>query len=222
MSGRREHDAPVLFPEFRAPEHIPLAEGACVLAGFSVAHIEPLLTAIHAIDARAPFRHMLTRSGQRMSTAMTNCGPYGWISDRDGYRYSKVDPLSGAPWPPIPAALHALATQAARAAGFPAFDADACLVNRYAPGSRLTMHQDKNEVDFSQPIVSISLGLPAIFLFGGPMRAERARRIELRSGDVAVWGGPSRLRYHGVAVLADGDDAHCGRYRYNLTLRKAR
>ena len=156
-----------------------------------------------------------------MSVAMTNCGQAGWISDRSGYRYSPVDPDTGKPWPAIPETLLMAATGAAAAAGFPGFVPDACLINRYEPGSRLMLHQDKNERDFAQPIVSVSLGLPAVFLFGGNTRKERPRRMRLESRDVAVWGGPSRLFYHGVSELKDGEHDRLGRRRVNLTFRRA-
>ena len=164
---------------------------------------------------------MVTPGGFRMSAAMTNCGAAGWITDRKGYRYDALDPLSGAPWPALPREFLALAARAADAAGFPGFVPDACLVNRYEPGARLTLHQDRNERDFAAPIVSVSLGLPAVFLWGGQKRSERPRRIALESGDVVVWGGPARLVFHGVAELSEGEHPTTGRCRINLTLRKA-
>lgn len=175
-----------------------------------------------AIVEAAPFRHLVTPGGQRMSVAMTNCGPYGWISDRRGYRYEPIDPDSGKPWPALPDPFLDLARRAAADAGYPNFTPDACLINRYEPGSRLTLHQDKNEQDFNEPIVSVSLGLPAVFLFGGPARVDRPRRVRLVHGDVAVWGGPSRLNFHGIAPLGDGDHPFMGPHRINLTLRRAR
>lgn len=156
-----------------------------------------------------------------MSVAMTNCGGAGWLSDRSGYRYDAIDPASGAPWPPIPAVFHRLAVGAADRAGFHDFAPDVCLINRYEPGAKLSLHQDKDERDFTAPIVSVSLGLPAVFLWGGLRRSDRPRRIRLESGDVVVWGGPARLVYHGVAPLADGEHPLTGRYRINLTFRKA-
>ena len=199
----------------------PLADGACVLRGFGAAEAAALVAAIHDIVARAPLRRMVTPGGFTMSVAMTNCGQAGWITDRRGYRYAASDPLSGQAWPPLPAVFDGLATRAAAAAGFAGFVADACLINRYEPGTRLTLHQDRNERDFAAPIVSVSLGLPVTVLFGGLKRAERPRRIALESGDVAVWGGPSRLVFHGVDPLADGEHPLTGRCRFNLTLRKA-
>jgi alkylated DNA repair protein (DNA oxidative demethylase) len=157
-----------------------------------------------------------------MSVAMTNCGEVGWVTDRSGYRYDPVDPESGRPWPAMPAVFAQLAEQSAAAAGFGDFAPDACLINRYEPGARMSLHQDRDEQDFAQPIVSVSLGLPAIFLFGGMKRADRPQRYRLAHGDVVVWGGPSRLFFHGVAPLADGEHALLGRRRINLTFRKAR
>jgi len=156
-----------------------------------------------------------------MSVAMTNCGAAGWVTDRSGYRYDARDPLTGKPWPAMPGIFSDLARRAAAAGGFGDFEPDACLINRYEPGARLTMHQDKNERDYTAPIVSVSLGLPAVFLFGGLRRKDRPQRMRLESGDVAVWGGPTRLAYHGVAPLADGDNPLTGRCRYNLTFRTA-
>jgi alkylated DNA repair protein (DNA oxidative demethylase) len=164
---------------------------------------------------------MITPGGFRMSVAMTNCGTYGWVSDATGYRYNKLDPESGRPWPRMPKVFMNLATDAGCEAGFEGFAPDACLVNRYQPGARLTLHQDKNERDFAAPIVSVSLGLPAVFLFGGTKRSERTVRVPLEHGDVVVWGGPARLRYHGVRPLEAGSHPLTGAYRFNLTFRKA-
>jgi alkylated DNA repair protein (DNA oxidative demethylase) len=164
---------------------------------------------------------MVTPGGFRMSVGMTNCGAYGWVSSASGYRYSERDPETGLPWPPLPAVFVELAARAAAAAGFEAFVPDACLINRYERGARLTMHQDKNERDLRQPIVSVSLGVPAVFLFGGLRRKDRPWRLSLEHGDVVVWGGPSRLRYHGVAPLAAAQHSFAGNARINLTLRCA-
>ena len=169
----------------------------------------------------APLRHMLTPGGRRMSVAMTNCGSAGWVSDRAGYRYDACDPESGKPWPAMPAVFADLAARAADRAGFAGFAPDVCLINQYAPGARLSLHQDKDEKDFDAPIVSVSLGLPAVFLFGGSRRSDTPRRLRLVHGDVVVWGGPSRLRYHGILPLEDGDHPLTGRFRINLTFRKA-
>lgn len=198
-----------------------LAEGAMVLAGFAVPEAKALMKSIDQIAVKAPFRHMITPGGYRMSVAMTNCGRAGWITDRRGYRYDPADPLTQNHWPAMPPVFQRLARRAAEAAGFPGFEPDACLINRYEPGSRLSLHQDKNERDFTQPIVSVSLGLPAVFLFGGLRRSDRPRRVMLESGDVVVWGGAARLAFHGIDKLAAGEDELCGPYRFNLTLRKA-
>jgi len=198
-----------------------LAEGAVLLRGFALPFERALLAALDAIAAAAPFRHMVTPGGYRMSVAMTNCGAAGWITDRAGYRYGAVDPETGKPWPAMPGCFVELAADAAAAAGYPAFRPDACLINRYAPGARLSLHQDRNERDLAHPIVSVSLGVPAVFLFGGLERNDAVRRYALRHGDIAVWGGPSRLRHHGVAELKDGYHETIGARRINLTLRGA-
>ena len=198
-----------------------LGQGAAVLRGFALPGVPSLLSALEAVTTTAPFRHMITPGGFRMSVAMTNCGTAGWITDRSGYRYDTIDTLSGIPWPAMPARFAELATEAAVQAGYPGFAADACLINRYEPGARMSLHQDKNECDFDAPIVSVSLGLPAVFLFGGSNRSDRARRVPLIHGDVVVWGGPARLRYHGVMPLKEGHHDILGRQRVNLTFRKA-
>ena len=199
-----------------------LDEGALLLRGFAEGMAADLLAEIDRIAAAAPFRHLVTPGGFRMSVAMTNCGDFGWVSDRRGYRYDPQDPESGRPWPPMPPLFLDLATRAAAMAGFPGFHADVCLINCYTPGTRLTLHQDKDEGDFTHPIVSISLGLPAVFLWGGLARTDKARRIPLYHGDVVVWGGKSRLRYHGIAPLKEGFHPLLGARRLNLTFRRAR
>jgi len=198
-----------------------LGPSARVLRRFALAKEEALLTALAEVSAQAPFRHLQTPGGYRMSVAMTNCGALGWVSDRTGYRYQALDPERGLPWPKLPAAFLRLACTAAGQVGFEAFSPDACLINRYQPGARLTLHQDKDERDFSQPIVSVSLGVPAVFLFGGLTRGEKARRVRLEHGDVVVWGGPDRLRFHGVLPLKEGHHPALGTERINLTFRKA-
>ncbi len=198
-----------------------IAPGAMLLRGFFRDRTETLLAAIARVTALAPFRHMTTPGGYRMSAAMTNCGDAGWITDRMGYRYGATDPESGQPWPAMPPVFLALAAEAAMAAGYPGFVPDATLINRYEPGARLSLHQDRNERDFAAPIVSVSLGLPATFLFGGETRTDRQQRFRLQHGDVVVWGGPARLAFHGVAPLKDGEHPLLGRTRINLTLRKA-
>ncbi len=198
-----------------------LADGAMLLAGAALSTEDEVLAALQDVVAAAPFRHLITPGGYRMSVAMTNCGDAGWVSDRTGYRYDAVDPQTGRRWPRIPAVFADLAGRAAARAGFAGFVADACLINRYEPGSRLSLHQDRNERDFNAPIVSVSLGLPAVFLFGGMRRVDRALRVPLEHGDVVVWGGPSRLAFHGVAQVVDGIHPVVGRQRINLTFRKA-
>ena len=198
-----------------------IGEKAVVLRAYAWDQQAALLMAVQEITAVAPFRNMTTPGGFRMSVAMTNCGRAGWVTDRKGYRYDLADPITGHAWPPMPALFRGLAARAAQAAGFAGFEPDACLINRYEPGTRLSLHRDENERDLTAPIVSVSLGLPAVFLFGGNSRRDRPRRVRLDSGDIVVWGGPDRLVYHGVAPLAEGDDPVTGRCRINLTLRKA-
>ena len=198
-----------------------IGPGAALLRGLARAEEARLLASCEAVAAAAPFRRMVTPGGFRMSVAMTNCGIAGWVTDRRGYRYDPADPETGRPWPAMPPVFAELARRAARAAAYRDFDPDCCLINRYEPGARMSLHQDRNERDFSQPIVSVSLGLPAIFLLGGLRRSDRPRRIRLESGDVVVWGGPARLIFHGVAALAAGDHPTLGARRLNLTFRKA-
>jgi alkylated DNA repair protein (DNA oxidative demethylase) len=205
-----------------APPVEALARGAVLLRAFALSDEKAIQKAIDRIVEKAPFRHMITPGGFRMSVAMTNCGDYGWVTDRSGYRYDRNDPDSGRPWPALPAVFLDLAERAAAAGGYPGFLPDACLINQYEPGSRLSLHQDRNEKDFGAPIVSVSLGLPATFLFGGDERSNRTQKVRVLHGDVAVWGGPSRLAFHGVAPLKDGEHEKLGRRRINLTLRRAR
>lgn len=204
------------------PSREEIADGAVLLRGFVKPIENELIVAVRAIVAQSPFRRMTTPGGHLMSVAMTNCGERGWISDHTGYRYDPIDPRTGAPWPEMPPVLRDLARCAAEQGSFAGFAPDACLVNRYEPGTRLSLHQDKDELDYSAPIVSVSLGLPATFLFGGLARSDKPRRFRLVHGDVVVWGGASRLAYHGVAPLADGEHALLGRRRINLTFRRTR
>jgi alkylated DNA repair protein (DNA oxidative demethylase) len=205
----------------RPDEIVRLAPGAVLLRAFARSLGETLVRGVEEVARDAPFRHMLTPGGLRMSVAMTNCGTLGWVSDVRGYRYVSNDPGSDRSWPDMPAPFRRLARGAAAAAGFDDFDPDACLVNRYVPGARLTLHQDKDEKDFSAPIVSVSLGPPATFLLGGDTRKGTLSRVPLEHGDVVVFGGPARLRYHGVLPLADGEHALMGAQRINLTFRRA-
>ncbi|WGJ89638.1 DNA oxidative demethylase AlkB [Achromobacter mucicolens] len=200
---------------------VALGTQSVVLRGFALPAVDALLAGVDDVIAHAPFRHMETPGGYTMSVALTNCGELGWTTDARGYRYSRIDPLSGQPWPAMPQAFRQLAEDAAREAGFADFAPDACLVNRYAPGSRLSLHQDRNERDYGAPIVSVSLGMPAMFLFGGDDRADRAARVPLFHGDVVVWGGVDRLRFHGVMPLKDLPHPRLGSQRINFTIRKA-
>lgn len=206
---------------FDVPTELSIDPGAMHLPGFALAHAPALLAAIDALTAAAPFRHLTTPGGYPMSVAMSNCGPLGWITDRHGYRYTRTDPDTHRPWPAMPPLLQGLATAAAARAGFADFAPDACLINHYTPGAKMALHQDKDERDFTQPIVSVSLGLPAVFLWGGDARSDKARRIPLLHGDVFAWGGPARLRFHGIAPLKDGTHPATGACRINLTFRKA-
>ena len=203
------------------PQLQNLAPGAVLLRAFARSADAALLQALEGVTVQAPFRHLVTPGGHTMSVAMSNCGTLGWVSDRNGYRYSAVDPLSGKNWPAMPACFMELATQAAAKAGFDEFKPDACLINNYQPGARLSVHQDRDEKDLSAPIVSVSLGLPAVFLFGTPRRSDRPQRYRLGHGDVVVWGGPARLAFHGVAPMAGGEHALLGQRRINLTFRCA-
>ena len=214
---------PGLFDDHPTPPqpHLALEPGALLMRGFATAQAGTLWHAVNRVAAQAPFRQLTTPGGLNMSVAMTNCGPLGWISDPGGYRYGAVDPATGLPWPPMPAAFVQLAATAAAAAGYPGFAPDACLINRYAPGARLSLHQDRDEHHYAHPIVSVSLGIPAVFLWGDAQRADKARRIGLEHGDVVVWGGPARLRFHGILPLADAVHPLTGACRINLTFRKA-
>ncbi|MDH7786277.1 alkylated DNA repair protein (DNA oxidative demethylase) [Ochrobactrum sp. 19YEA23] len=198
-----------------------LAPGAVLLHGFALADEDAILKSVADVSAAAPFRHMVTPGGYRMAVAMTNCGQAGWVTDKTGYRYSANDPETGKPWPAMPEAFRNLAENAARQAGYDNFSPDACLINRYEPGAKLSLHQDKDERDFTNPIVSVSLGLPATFQFGGLKRNDPITKYPLHHGDVVVWGGPSRLFHHGILALKDGEHDKVGRVRLNLTFRKA-
>jgi alkylated DNA repair protein (DNA oxidative demethylase) len=203
------------------PRQEKLGPGALLLRGRALPVEAPILAALDEILVQAPLRRMITPGGFEMSVAMTNCGAAGWVTDRRGYRYDPLDPQSGQPWPPMPAIFQRLASEVAAEAGFEGFLPDACLINRYEPGARLSLHQDKDEKNHGHPVVSVSLGLPAVFQFGGAGRSDKTLRVPLFHGDIAVWGGPSRLYYHGVAPLKEGEHPLLGRQRINLTLRKA-
>ena len=213
MSSLFENHPPALTSE-------PLEEGAVVLHGFASAKAPVLMEEVERIARSAPFRNFVTPGGYTMSVAMTNCGRVGWVSNRSGYRYDPVDPDTSAPWPPIPPPFFELAVAAASAAGFVNYDPDACLVNRYVVGAKLSLHQDRDEQDAWAPIVSVSLGIPAVFLWGGKRRSDPVRRLRLENGDVVVWGGPARFAYHGVAPLKQAEHSLTGATRINLTFRK--
>ena len=197
-----------------------IVDGVLLLPGFAdTACVYPC---IEQIAETAPFRHMLTPGGHAMSAAMTNCGPLGWVSDRRGYRYAPADPVTGEPWPDMPDALRRIAVEAAALAGFADFDPDACLINRYEPGARMGLHQDKDEADFGQPVVTLSMGLPATFQLAGARRTGPSRDILLQDGDVLVLGGPARCHYHGIRPIGEGTHPTIGRRRISLTFRRAR
>ncbi|WP_338557200.1 DNA oxidative demethylase AlkB [Erwinia sp. E_sp_B04_7] len=204
-----------------APWAEPLAEGAVILRRRARDRAGELMKLVEEISALNPFHHRITPGGHRMSVAMTNCGDFGWSTDSRGYQYSERDSVSGQRWPAMPALFRQLARACASEAGFPQFSPDACLINRYEPGAKLTLHQDKDEQDLKQPIVSVSLGLPAVFQFGGFERGDATQRVLLEHGDIVVWGGPSRLRYHGILPLKPGIHPLTGAFRFNLTFRRA-
>lgn len=205
-----------LFGEYRDER---IGPGAIILRGFALQR--DLIAGVAAVAGTAPFRHMLTPGGRQIGVEMTNCGPLGWVSDRRGYRYEARDPETGQPWPDMPKGFPALAHEAAARGGFPGFQPDACLINRYAPGVRMGLHQDRDEAGFDAPIVSVSLGLPATFQFGGTDRRDPVRRHMLHHGDVVVWGGPARLAWHGILTLKPGTHPETGPNRINLTFRQA-
>jgi alkylated DNA repair protein (DNA oxidative demethylase) len=216
MSNDLFADLPLSVP----PEEA-IAPGAVILRRFAAADAASLIAGIIAVVERAPFRQMVTPGGYQMSVAMTNCGAFGWVTDRQGYRYATHDPETHAAWPTMPPLFQSLADSAASAAGYTGFVPNACLINRYEAGSKLSLHQDRDEQDLSHPIVSVSLGLPAVFQFGGINRRDPLKRHRLENGDVVVWGGPTRLAYHGIAELKPGLHPLSGSYRYNLTFRRA-
>src|SRR6185312_10706829 len=216
MRNERRRPMPDLFDTPEAPALAPI-----LLRGFALSAEDRILSELRAITASAPLRRMVTPGGYTMSVAMTNCGTVGWVTDRSGYRYDAIDPASGGPWPRMPAVFLDLAATASAQAGFKGFVPDACLINRYEPGTKLSLHQDKDEKDLEAPVVSVSLGLPARFLFGGLKRSDPCSKIPLDHGDIVVWGGPARLAFHGVMPLEDGDHPSLGRQRINLTFRKA-
>jgi DNA oxidative demethylase len=223
---RRERSVPATLDLFaddtpQAPciEHI--GPRSLVLRGFALSRVEQLLPALQRVLSEASFRHMVTPGGFTMSVALSNCGSLGWVTDCSGYRYTSTDPDSGNPWPDLPDVFMQLAQAAASKAGFAGFVPDACLINRYAPGAKMSLHQDKNELDYEWPVVSVSLGIPATFLFGGMARSDKTQRVLLFHGDVVVWGGEDRLRYHSVLPLKHAEHPLLGEQRINFTFRKA-
>lgn len=202
------------------PWQEPLAPGAIILRRYARDAGDALVAGINDIVAQVPFRHQLTPGGHRMSAAMSGCGACGWVSDAKGYRYETRDPLTGKPWPPIPSDWLLLASQAAEIAGFTRFNPDSCLINRYVPGSKMSLHQDKDERNLAAPIVSVSLGVPAVFLFGGLTRSAPTQKVLLEHGDVVVWGGPSRLNFHAIAPLKHNQHRLTGDLRLNMTFRQ--
>ncbi|OYQ30980.1 alpha-ketoglutarate-dependent dioxygenase AlkB [Pseudomonas mandelii] len=203
------------------PRREQIGEQSCVLRGFALSRLDRLLPALEAVLTAAPFRQMITPGGFTMSVALSSCGTWGWTTDRSGYQYTRNDPQTGRPWPEMPDVFFELAQAAAREAGFADFVPDSCLINRYVPGAKMSLHQDKNEGSYAAPIVSVSLGLPAMFLFGGFERSDKSQRIPLLHGDIVVWGGVDRLRYHGVLPIKDGHHPRLGEQRINFTFRTA-
>jgi alkylated DNA repair protein (DNA oxidative demethylase) len=203
------------------PRREQIGEQSYVLRGFALPWLDQLLPALEAVLAAAPFRQMVTPGGFTMSAAMSSCGTWGWTTDRSGYRYTRNDPRTDAPWPAMPDVFLALAQAAAREAGFADFVPDSCLINRYIPGAKMSLHQDKDEKSYAAPIVSVSLGLPALFLFGGFERSDKSQRVPLLHGDIVVWGGVDRLRYHGVLPIKEGQHPRMGEQRINFTFRTA-
>ncbi len=221
MNSHPDASLELFGDQARERRNVRIDDGAVLLEAHLQSRDRELMDAVLPVLALAPPRRMATRSGGRLSVAMSNCGALGWVSDQRGYRYDPIDPESGQPWPPMPACLAELAREAAQAAGYEGFAPDVCLVNRYESGNRLGLHQDKDEGEFESPIVSVSLGLGALFLWGGSRRRERAQRIPLMHGDVMVWGGPTRMNFHGVHSISAGHHPLTGPYRYNLTFRRA-
>ncbi|MBM3816620.1 MAG: DNA oxidative demethylase AlkB [Actinobacteria bacterium] len=204
---------------FSATDSVEVAPGVVLFRGAVESAAEALLSEIEQIVAVSPLRRVMTPMGKPMSVEMTNCGSVGWVSDRMGYRYESIDPVTNQPWPTMPALFADAATEFASLAGYRDFVPDVCLINRYSPGSKMGLHQDRDENDFSQPIVSVSLGLPITFKIGGQRRTDPTVSTKLQHGDVVVFGGPARLAFHGVGTLRRGTHPLTGANRYNLTIR---
>lgn len=222
MQHKQDSQTIDLFAEMKEinPKRVELGEEAMILRGYASDIAVDLFNDINAIISESPLRKMQTPNGYTMSVQTTSCGSFGWVSDAKGYRYERNDPLTRQPWPAMPSSFIKLANQAASEAGFNNFVPDCCLINHYQAGTKLSLHKDKDERDFTAPIVSVSLGLPAIFLFGGLNRSDPTQRYKLEHGDIAVWGGKSRLVYHGIQPLIDGNHPLTGHSRINITFRK--
>ncbi|THJ30850.1 DNA oxidative demethylase AlkB [Lampropedia aestuarii] len=197
------------------PQAVVLRQKASPLAAELVARIEDVLQ-------HSPLYQMATPGGKPLSVRTTSCGTHGWSSDPTGYSYVRHHPLTDQAWPEIPAAWSALATEAAQEAGFAQFAPDTCLINQYGLDSKMALHQDRSEQDLRQPVVSISLGMSALFLWGGMQRSDKPAHVLLHHGDMVVWGGVDRLRFHGIKHLTGAPHPQLGAMRYNLTLRRAR
>ena len=207
----------MLFPDLDA---VTIGPGAVLYRGVVVAQADELLKSVKEVVTQSPFRRVVTPMGKPMSVEMTNCGDVGWVSDPSGYRYEQIDPVTGCAWPVMPQRFREVAHVCAFRAGYEGFHPDACLINRYSAGSKMGLHQDRDEMDFSQPIVSVSLGLPITFNFGGYSRTSPTIKIRLQHGDAVVFGGESRLAFHGVGTLRRGEHPLTGNYRFNLTFRR--
>lgn len=201
---------------------LPIAEGAVLLRGWAAVNDAQWLAAVRQVLAQQPFQAAYTASGLPMSVRTSNCGSWGWAASRSGYGYTRSDPDSGRPWPEMPIFLKLQAQALASAAGYLAFDPDVCLINSYELGAKMGLHHDADEKDKAAPIVSVSLGLPCTFVWGGLQRSDPVRSFALEHGDVLVWGGASRMVFHGVRPLRAGQHHLLGAQRWNLTFRMVR
>jgi len=206
-----------LFSQLVAePTHEEIFPGAVLMRSLALPQDNEFFTAAEAIIAARPLHHTTTPSGLPMGVMVTDCGDSRAFANR----WDTANPERMRLWPPMPPLLRDFAIRCAVRSGFPQFRPDACHINRYQAGTKLGLHQDRHECDWTQPIVSLSFGLECIFLLGGLQRTDKPRRILLEHGDVIVWGGPSRMRFHGVQPLKPGHHPLTGPYRYNLTFRK--